>query len=118
MERNEIEEAVDKSSCYITSSSGYQLYSKYWFPVGHPRALVFIAHGFAEHCMCFDDLAKTLACHELLVFSHDHVGHGRSEGPRTLIGSIDDCVQDVLHHVDLVKVMYPGCPVFLLGNSM
>ncbi|KAL1468312.1 hypothetical protein MTO96_041566, partial [Rhipicephalus appendiculatus] len=83
-------------------------------------ALVFLAHGYAEHCHgpCYDMLARKLVEMGCYVFSHDHVGHGKSEGPRALVKSADIYVDDILTHVDLVKQKYPSRPVFLFGHSM
>ena len=36
------------------------------------RALLFISHGFAEHCLFYEDLAKRFNDEGLLVFAHDH----------------------------------------------
>ncbi|XP_076350974.1 monoglyceride lipase-like isoform X2 [Tachypleus tridentatus] len=106
------------NSYYIQSCTGQQLFCKYWPTKGDPRALVFLSHGFTEHCSVYEDLAQALSKSGILSFGHDHVGHGRSEGARTLVGSIDNCVEDVFHHIYIMKKKYPGLPVFIVGNSM
>ncbi|XP_076325725.1 monoglyceride lipase-like isoform X2 [Tachypleus tridentatus] len=102
----------------LKSCTGETLFCKYWPTLEPPKALVFIAHGFAEHCMRYDDMAKALAIHGVLPFAHDFVGHGRSSGPRALVKNFDDCTEDVFRHVDLMKTKYPNLPLFLIGFSM
>lgn len=46
------------------------------------------------------------------------MGHGRSEGERVHVENIDTYVQDVIHHVELIKEEYPSLPCTLLGHSM
>ena len=46
------------------------------------------------------------------------VGHGRSEGERVDVENIDTYVQDVIHHVELMKNKYPHLPCILMGHSM
>ncbi|XP_014652251.1 PREDICTED: monoglyceride lipase [Ceratotherium simum simum] len=82
------------------------------------RALVFVSHGAGEHCGRYDELAQMLVGLQLLVFAHDHVGHGQSEGERMVVSDFHVFVRDVLQHVDMVQKDYPELPVFLLGHSM
>ncbi|KAG8171193.1 hypothetical protein JTE90_022424, partial [Oedothorax gibbosus] len=35
-------------------------------------ALVLLSHGFTEHCMMYDELAKALVQRGFFVFAHDH----------------------------------------------
>ncbi|XP_076369831.1 monoglyceride lipase-like isoform X2 [Tachypleus tridentatus] len=103
---------------YLKSCTGHRLFCKCWATPGTPRALAFFAHGFGEHCALYKDLIHALVKTEILTFGHDHVGHGRSGGPRTLVGSLDNCVNDIFKHIDMMKGKYPGLPVFLIGHSM
>ncbi|XP_075525459.1 monoglyceride lipase-like isoform X3 [Dermacentor variabilis] len=99
---------------------GHKIACVTWSPEVQPRALVFLAHGYAEHCHvpCYDSLARRLVELGCYVFAHDHVGHGKSDGPRGIVKSADIYVDDILTHVDLVKQKFPGTPVFLFGHSM
>lgn len=102
----------------ITNAKGIRLFTKYWEPVGKTRALVFIAHGYAEHCLLYDNFAKQLALNNFYVFSHDHIGHGQSEGQRAIVDSFDHFVDDVFKHVDLIRKKHPGFDCFICGHSM
>ncbi|KAG5837847.1 hypothetical protein ANANG_G00217370 [Anguilla anguilla] len=103
---------------HIVNADGLHLFCRYWEPEGPPRALVFVAHGAGEHSGCYGDLAKTLSGHGLLVFSHDHVGHGQSEGERMVIENFHIFVRDSLQHIDQIRGRHPDLPVFIVGHSM
>ncbi|KAJ8370167.1 hypothetical protein SKAU_G00101950, partial [Synaphobranchus kaupii] len=103
---------------HIVNADGRHLFCRYWEPEGPPRAVVFVAHGAGEHSGGYSDLAKALSGHSLLVFSHDHVGHGQSEGERMVIDDFQVFIRDSLQHIDLMKGRYPDLPVFIIGHSM
>ena len=97
---------------------GIQLNARYWQPKGEVVGSIFLCHGFGEHLGWYEGLAQQVANKGLLVFGHDHQGHGRSEGKRAFVESADDYVQDVLRHCGEVKAEYPGLPMFIYGHSM
>ncbi|XP_028335493.1 monoglyceride lipase isoform X11 [Physeter macrocephalus] len=103
---------------HLVNADGQYLFCRYWKPSGAPRALVFVSHGAGEHCGRYDELARMLVGLELLVFAHDHVGHGQSEGERMVVSDFQVFIRDVLQHVDVVQKDHPGLPIFLLGHSM
>ncbi|KAM6977330.1 monoglyceride lipase isoform 2-T2 [Aplochiton taeniatus] len=103
---------------HIVNADGLHLFCRYWEPVGLPRALVYVAHGAGEHCGPYDEIAEALKEQSLMVFAHDHVGHGQSEGDRMNIKDFQVYVRDSLQHVDLMKSRHPSLPVFIVGHSM
>ncbi|TKS77293.1 Monoglyceride lipase [Collichthys lucidus] len=103
---------------HIVNADGLHLFCRYWEPAGPPRALVFIAHGAGEHCGPYDEIGQKLKELSLLVFAHDHVGHGQSEGDRMNIKDFQIYIRDSLQHVDLMKSRHPDLPVFIVGHSM
>ncbi|XP_027810275.1 monoglyceride lipase isoform X2 [Marmota flaviventris] len=103
---------------HLVNADGQHLFCRYWKPSGTPRALVFVSHGAGEHCGRYDELAQMLMGLDILVFAHDHVGHGQSEGERMVVSDFHVFVRDVLQHVDVMQKDYPSLPVFLLGHSM
>ncbi|KAJ0036512.1 hypothetical protein NQD34_005189 [Periophthalmus magnuspinnatus] len=103
---------------HIVNADGLHLFCRYWEPSGPPRALVFITHGAGEHIGPYDEVAQRLKELQLLVFGHDHVGHGQSEGERMNIRDFQIYIRDVLQHVDLMKSRHPGIPIFIVGHSM
>uniref|UniRef100_A0A8D2CZN6 Monoglyceride lipase n=1 Tax=Sciurus vulgaris TaxID=55149 RepID=A0A8D2CZN6_SCIVU len=103
---------------HLVNADEQYLFCRYWKPTGTPRALVFVSHGAGEHCGRYDELAQMLIGLDMLVFAHDHVGHGQSEGERMVVSDFHVFVRDVLQHVDVMQKDYPNLPVFLLGHSM
>ncbi|XP_053325564.1 monoglyceride lipase [Spea bombifrons] len=107
-----------KDLTHFVNEEGQNLYCRYWKPTTPPRALVFISHGAGEHCCRYDDLAQILTGLNISVFSHDHVGHGQSEGERMIVSDFNVYVRDGLQHVDLMKKEHPDLPMFIIGHSM
>ncbi|XP_068196918.1 monoglyceride lipase isoform X2 [Antennarius striatus] len=103
---------------HIVNPDGLHLFCRYWEPSGPPRALVLIVHGAGEHCGPYDEIAQRLRDLSLLVFAHDHVGHGQSEGDRMNVRDFQVYIRDGLQHVDLMKSRHPDLPVFIVGHSM
>jgi len=97
---------------------GRKLHCRYWQPIVSPRALVILIHGFAEHLECYEELGSRLAKENILAYGHDHVGHGKSDGVRANVDTVDDYVNDVLNHVQLMKEEHPQIPSFAIGHSM
>lgn len=100
--------------------SGVKIYSWMLEPQNVKlRGIIFIAHGLAEHSRRYDNFARLL-CSELdvVVVSHDHVGHGKSEGERVMVETFDVFVKDVFAHLDEIKKSHPDLPVYIFGHSM
>lgn len=107
-------ELVQRSSVW----NGYKLAVSTWEPQMAPKALLFICHGVGEYLGRYKKLGQYLAQRGILVYGHDHVGHGRSEGDRVHIETFDTYVLDVVNHIEDMKAQYPGVPSMLLGHSM
>ena len=45
------------------------------------------------------------------------VGHGRSQGNRDDVKSIDTYVDDIVNHIDKTREEFGELPVFLMGHS-
>ncbi|XP_059799920.1 monoglyceride lipase isoform X1 [Hypanus sabinus] len=85
---------------------------------GAPRALVMILHGAGEHSGAYGNVATMLVNQSLFVFSHDHIGHGQSEGQRLSVSNFSVYVRDCLQHIDMMKRRFPDLKIFLLAHSM
>ena len=81
--------------------------------------MVFICHGYGEHLNpYYNELAEQGRERGLLVFGHDHVGHGLSEGERVQISSFSEYTDPVIKQCQLKKEQYPNVPLFIIGHSM
>ncbi|XP_075039731.1 monoglyceride lipase [Mixophyes fleayi] len=112
------QDAPTKDPQRYVNADGQKIYCRDWIPSSPPRALVFVVHGAGEHCNRYDDMAQILTGLNFLVFSHDHVGHGQSEGERMIVSDFQVYIRDGLQHVDLMRKEHPDLPLFLCGHSM
>ncbi|CCH31058.1 alpha/beta fold hydrolase [Actinosynnema sp. NPDC047251] len=88
-----------------------------WVPVD-PHAAVVFFHGLGEHIGSYEPLAAALNATGFAFWAHDHAGHGRSEGERVLVESVDDLLDDAETLLDLARARHPGLPVVLAGHSL
>ncbi|XP_059799921.1 monoglyceride lipase isoform X2 [Hypanus sabinus] len=103
---------------HFVNEDGNYLYCRYWEPTTPPRALVMILHGAGEHSGAYGNVATMLVNQSLFVFSHDHIGHGQSEGQRLSVSNFSVYVRDCLQHIDMMKRRFPDLKIFLLAHSM
>jgi len=102
----------------LTNSRGEKLATHTWKPAGSPKCLVFMSHGFSEHLGLYHEVAHKLNEYGYLVFGHDHVGHGKSDGKRVYIENVDDYCDDVILHCLDVQEKYPNLKMYIVGHSM
>lgn len=110
---------------YLPSSdSGFQLRCMEWVPDGEIRAVLQIAHGMIEHIGRYREFASWLAGQGILVYGHDHLGHGKTANEAENFGYFGTnggaaCViKDIRRLTIYGKKKYPGVKHFLLGHSM
>ncbi|MEN3122630.1 lysophospholipase [Janibacter sp. LM] len=89
-----------------------------WSPPGDPTWVAVIAHGYGEHIGRYQWVADRLTADGAVVYAHDHVGHGRSEGERVLVGDFEPVVDDLDLLVQRARAENPGLPVVLIGHSL
>lgn len=97
---------------------GPRLYRQHWLPDGNARAVLLIAHGYAEHSGRYANLVDYFVPRGFAVYALDHRGHGRSEGERVQVDSYTDYTTDLKTFFDLVRREQPDLPIFLVGHSM
>lgn len=107
---------------FLPSNGKGRIHCAVWLPEGQPRAIVQIVHGIAEHIGRYDEFARFLTSHGILVTADDHMGHGGSVSDETVQGYFhggwDEAVADVRALTEHTAAQYPGVPYFLLGHSM
>jgi len=99
------------------ATTDHTLYTRDW-PVPNCKAVIYILHGFGEHCHRYEPFIKILNESGYCVASHDHIGHGHSGGERIHIDHFDTYVQDALELIKAKKDDYPGKRMILFGHSM
>jgi acylglycerol lipase len=96
---------------------GLGIFFRSWRPVGQPRGVVVIVHGFNSHSGYYEWTAEQLTASGYAVYALDHRGRGRSDGERFYVEKVSQYVDDVAAFVRLAKAREPGLPVFMLGHS-
>jgi acylglycerol lipase len=103
---------------HFTGLKHFNLYYQCWLPEGRPRAVLLIAHGYAEHSGRYQNVVDHFVPRGYAVYAPDHRGHGRSDGERVQVDDFADYATDLKTFFDLVRVEQPGQKIFLVGHSM
>ena len=110
---------------YLTSSDGkHKLRCMEWIPAGETRAVLQITHGMIEHIGRYREFAAWMAENGILVYGHDHLGHGKTaagEDDYGFFGTKGGTVcmlRDIRRLTVYGKKKHPGVKLFLLGHSM
>ena len=106
----------------LISVSGKPLCIRVW-DTPHPRAVVQLVHGMAEHMARYDRLAQVLNQAGYAVVGHDHLGHGpiAAPGDRGWFGPKDgwnNLIEDAHTVTGYARQRFPGLKIALLGHSM
>jgi acylglycerol lipase len=110
---------VKREQSTFAGVGGRRIFWQAWLPdEPPPRAIVVIAHGASEHSDRYGHVSKRLVDQGFGVYAIEHRGHGRSEGPRSLVDRVDHTVADLDQLVVLASERHPEAQVFLLGHSM
>ena len=102
---------------FFRGSEGNVFY-RVWTPGVPPKRLVLLVHGYAEHGGRYAHVAGALAARGALVGAPDHIGHGRSDGERALIGDFEHVVDDLHGVIGEILADHPDLPVMVAGHSM
>lgn len=89
-----------------------------------PRAILHIVHGMSENAVRYDAMAEWFTKHNILVVSHDHIGHGQLAKDLDRLGYFgsnnagEELSEDLATVIQHVKDRQPQIPYFVLGHSM
>lgn len=89
----------------------------------HPRGILQIVHGMAEHRERYYDFMNYCAKHNLIVMIHDHRGHGASAKIESDYGyfgkdGVNGLISDVYQITGYLRQRFPELPLTLFGHSM
>ncbi len=96
----------------------YNIYYQRWLPEGAPRAILLVAHGFAEHSGRYQNLVDYFLPLDYAIYALDHRGHGKSDGERVQVDGYAEYVADLKTFFDLVRKENTFEDVYLVGHSM
>ena len=104
---------------YYPSAGAGEIRARCWHPDSELKGIVQLVHGIAEHVERYDDFAAYLCSNGYLVVAEDHMGHGKSTGPKGYFhGGWFTAVKDTYQLTLETKIAYPGIPYILFGHSM
>lgn len=105
------------TEAFFTGSEGRIFYQR-WDSSLPPRRIVQIVHGYAEHGGRYLHVAGALVERGAVVYTEDHLGHGRSDGERALITDFEHVVDDLETLAGIARSEHPELPLILVGHSM
>jgi len=100
------------------TTDGLNLYGQGWTPSGDLKAVVCLIHGIGEHSSRYEHVAAFLSQNGYALFTFDHRGHGRSEGPHGHFPSYETAMRDVEYHLQQAAERFQNKPIILYGHSM
>jgi alpha-beta hydrolase superfamily lysophospholipase len=101
-----------------SAAEGAALHVTHWLPGGPPRAIVLLAHGYAEHAGRYAHVAERLTQAGYAVYAVDHWGHGRSDGEGGYVPRFSVFLDGMAELLTLVEINHGDTPRLLLGHSM
>ncbi len=118
-------EILRRELTFDSCSKGERIFTRVDEPVDRTqvRAVLQIAHGMAEHSLCYQAFSEYMARHGYAVAANDHLGHGRSVSTGGAYGYFGEggcrnLVDDMEKLTQLMRQDYPDLPYFVLGHSM
>lgn len=96
----------------------FNIYYQYWLPEGQIKAVLMVAHGYAEHSGRYMNLVNYFVPKGYAVWALDHRGHGKSDGERVQVDDFHDYVIDLKTFFNIIRKTYPDKKIFLVGHSM
>jgi alpha-beta hydrolase superfamily lysophospholipase len=101
-----------------SAGAGAKLHWQAWLPQDPPRAIVLLAHGYAEHFGRYEYFAAKLNAAGIGVYAIDHWGHGRSDGTYGFVPAFSVFTDGVEILLEEAKRRHGDMPRFLVGHSM
>src|SRR5204862_8169139 len=103
-------------SAFITAD-GVSLPLRKWLPQGEVKAVILALHGFNDYSNAFTMPAPLWAEHGIATYAYDQRGFGGAPMRASWAGSAW-LAGDAVTATRLLRAIYPGRPIYLLGESM
>ena len=94
------------------------IFARGWETGQEPQGIVCLFHGLGEHSGRYTYVANRLTAAGYAVLAFDLRGHGRSDGKRGHVPSLDALHEDIDHLIQLSAERFPDKPSFLYGHSL
>ncbi len=101
-----------------SAGAGAKLHVTRWLPESLPKAIVLLAHGYAEHAGRYAHVAQRLTEAGYAVYAVDHWGHGKSDGEGGYVPRFSAYLDGMAELLTLVEINHGDTPRLLLGHSM
>ncbi len=101
----------------LNTSDGLKLFTRHWQPDSQTKGIVCLTHGLGDHSGLYLHVADFLAQSGYAVLAFDARGHGKSDGKRGHIPSIEAVLEDYHRLVENAHTLHPDLPYFLYGQS-
>jgi len=96
----------------------HNIYFQKWSSGEKSKAVIFIAHGYAEHSGRYMNVVNHFIPLDYHVYALDHRGHGKSDGKLDEVSDFSMFVADLKKFFDIIRDEYPDEKIFLIGHSM
>ncbi|MCP3963657.1 MAG: alpha/beta hydrolase [bacterium] len=103
---------------YFPGARGAKIFWQSWSPESTLRAVLLLVHGLGEHSGRYGNLVNHLVPKGYAVCALDHLGHGKSEGPRKHVTRFTDFTDTLAIFHARVREQHPEATIFLVGHSM
>jgi alpha-beta hydrolase superfamily lysophospholipase len=101
-----------------SAGAGAKLHWQAWLPAEAMRAVVVVAHGYAEHLGRYAYFAEKLNAAGIGVYALDHWGHGKSDGTYGFVPRFSAYTDGMDALLAEVATRHGDMPRFLIGHSM
>lgn len=117
---------LEKKDISFNSSDGHSIVSGHIY-MDHsmePYCIMQISHGMCEYIGRYDHFATYMAMNGIIVCGNDHIGHGSTAASDEDLGYFSEhngrnyVLLDLKKMNQMIREMYPGLPVVMLGHSM
>lgn len=123
--RGETSMVKKREFTYDSGDGKAKIHAIAWSPEERPiLGVLQIIHGMVEHIDRYDEFARFLAEHGIVVVGNDHLGHGTTAESKEDYGFFHEIdgnqivLKDIHQLKKLTCAQYPKVPYFMLGHSM
>ncbi len=104
---------------HAVMNDGYSLPVSSWQPEGNQpcQAVLLALHGLNDYRNAFSEVGPFLAERDVTVYAYDQRGFGDSNGAGYWHGW-ERMAEDLRGMIELLRHTHPGCPLYVLGESM